>query len=203
MVLNNLAGTNRGRHLCRVKPSYTFLAYNEIYQSYSLLTEEDVKFCVGHKIVVCQVRRAIYATDALTCESSLFFQKPEARRLCPRQVTWNPSTPVWKRYETHANLTASHVSIYGAAGTDQQRCGTPGKRYGTQRFGMLAGESTVPHSGAAHRIHRGRRQRRGVHPRTTGSGGRARDERPEGNSTGADQTVGPPAFAATHPTLYG
>jgi hypothetical protein len=36
---------------------------------------------------------------------------------------------------------------------------------------MLAGESTVPHSGAAQWIHRGRRQRRGVHPRPTGSGG--------------------------------
>ena len=186
------------------KPTYTFLVYNQIYQSYSVLTEEEVNLCVGHKIVVFPVRRAIvYVTDVITCESSLFFQKPEARRLCPRQVTWNPSTPIWKRHETTwlYHMPAPQPDTFECV---EHRGGTPGKRYGAQCFVMLPGESTVPHSRAACWNHRGRRQRRGdVHPRTTGNGGGARNERLEGNCTGPDQTVGPPSLAAPHPTLYG
>ena len=100
------------------KPTYTFLAYNQIYQSYSLLTEEEMKLCVGqNKIVVCPVRKAIYATDVLTCESS-----PEPGG----EAVMSQTGYLESQYThleaarddvaiAHANPTTSHVPMCGAS----------------------------------------------------------------------------------------
>ena len=56
-------------------------------------------------------RQAIYGRNILTCESSLYFQRDEARTLCSQRILPRDFTPIFIRH--------SHYWIYSFSGKQQ------------------------------------------------------------------------------------
>jgi hypothetical protein len=67
-----------------------YLVLDDSNQHFLLWRELDVKKCRGENIVICPTDTLMYSRGVLTCESSLYFQRHEARTLCTRHIiSWN------------------------------------------------------------------------------------------------------------------
>jgi len=67
-------------------------------QRFLLWKETDVKECRGKGIMICPVGKPIYGRNVLTCESSLYFQRDEARTLCSRRTLPQNFAPIFIRH---------------------------------------------------------------------------------------------------------
>jgi hypothetical protein len=61
---------------------YDNLVLDDTNQRLLLWKEADLKKCQGKSITICPVDKPIYGSNVLTCESSLYFRRDEARTLC-------------------------------------------------------------------------------------------------------------------------
>jgi len=76
--------------------------YNNLVLDYSnqhflLWKEADIKKCRGKGIMVCPADKPIYGRNILTCESSLYFQRDEAKTLYSRRISPQNFAPVFIR----------------------------------------------------------------------------------------------------------
>ena len=63
-----------------------------------LFTEADYKGCEKGSITICAATTAVYNTQALKCEASLFFKSEGANRLCRRKLIFHHLTPFLQRH---------------------------------------------------------------------------------------------------------
>jgi hypothetical protein len=63
---------------------YFALVYNK--RHYLRLTQTDVQRCYETQVTICPADYTVFSTAVNTCESSLFFQRVEARTLCNRRL---------------------------------------------------------------------------------------------------------------------
>jgi hypothetical protein len=80
---------------------YDNLVLGDSNQHFLLWKELDIKKCRGKGIMVCPENEPIYGRNVLTCESSLYFQRDEARTLCSRQILPQNFAPIFIR-RSHA-----------------------------------------------------------------------------------------------------
>jgi len=77
---------------------YAFFALQHSRRSYLLLTEADYSRCDKGSITICPAESAVYSSQSLKCESSLFFQTDNANRLCRQKLIFQHRTPFLQRY---------------------------------------------------------------------------------------------------------
>ena len=77
---------------------YAFFALQHSRRSYLLLTEADYSRCDKGSITICPAETAVYSSQSLKGESSLFFQTENANRLCRRKLVFQHRTPFLQRY---------------------------------------------------------------------------------------------------------
>ena len=87
------------------------LVLDDPNQRILLWKEADIKKCRGNGIMICPVDKPICGRNVLTCESSLYFQKDEARNVCRRRILPRNFAPVFIRH--------SHDWIYSFSGKQQ------------------------------------------------------------------------------------
>jgi len=76
---------------------YAFFALQHNRRSYLLLTEADNSRCDKEGITICPAETAVYNSQPLTCESSLFSQTENVNRLCRRKLIFHHRTPFLQR----------------------------------------------------------------------------------------------------------
>jgi len=77
---------------------YALFALKHRRRSYLLLTEADYSRCDKGSITICPAETAMYSSQSLNCESSLFFQTENANCLCRRYLIFQHRTPFLQRY---------------------------------------------------------------------------------------------------------
>jgi len=77
---------------------YFRLSYNQ--HDFILLTEADLSHCKINSITVCPADVAVYNSQTLNCESSLFFQTVTNQHMCRRSLLLNHQTPTLRRHKT-------------------------------------------------------------------------------------------------------
>lgn len=87
------------------------LVLDDSNQRFLLWKETDVRKCRGKGIMICPADKPIYGRSILTCESSLYFQRDEARTLCTRRILPQNFAPIFIRH--------SHDWIYSFSGKQQ------------------------------------------------------------------------------------
>jgi hypothetical protein len=90
---------------------YDNLVLDDSNQRFLLWKEADIKKCRGKSIMICPADKPIYGRNVLTCESSLYFQRDEARTLCSRRILPQNYAPILIRH--------SHDWIYSFNGQQQ------------------------------------------------------------------------------------
>jgi len=65
---------------------YPYTGIDGIQRNYILLTETELKLCTESGITMCPANRAIFSTQVITCETSLFFQTPDSHSLCQKRL---------------------------------------------------------------------------------------------------------------------
>jgi len=90
---------------------YDNLVLNDSNQRFLLWKEADIKKCVGKGIMICLAAKPIYGRSVQNCESSLYFQRDEARTLCSRWILPQNFAPIFIRH--------SHDWIYSFSGKQQ------------------------------------------------------------------------------------
>jgi hypothetical protein len=73
---------------------YENLVLDDSNQRFLLWNEADIRKCKGKNIMVCPVDRPVFSRNVLTCESSLYFQRNEARTLCSRRIVAPNFAPI-------------------------------------------------------------------------------------------------------------
>jgi len=87
------------------------LVLDDSNQRFLLWKEADIKKCRGKSIMVCPADKPIYGRNVLTCETSLFFQRDEARTVCSRRILPQNFAPVL--------IPHHHDWIYSFSGKQQ------------------------------------------------------------------------------------
>ena len=77
---------------------YNNLVLDDSNQRFLLWKEADIKKCRGKGIMTCPADKPIYGRNVLTCESSLYFQRDEARTLCSRRILPQNFVPIFIRH---------------------------------------------------------------------------------------------------------
>jgi hypothetical protein len=80
----------------KMETEYPYLVLNLQSQRLMRWTTNDIHQCRGDNFLVCPADSILISTTVLTCETSLYFQKSEARKLCSRQII-SHFTPVFIR----------------------------------------------------------------------------------------------------------
>ena len=79
---------------------FLYFGLDNIQRNYILFTEADLSYCSKGSITVCPANTAIYSTQVVTCESSLFFQTADAHNLCRRKLLLHYRTPTLRRHDS-------------------------------------------------------------------------------------------------------
>jgi hypothetical protein len=74
--------------------------------------EADIKKCRG-KGIICPADRPIYGRSVLTCETSLYFQKDEARTACSRRILFDTPRTGYKASVVNSKWIFSVVRTPG------------------------------------------------------------------------------------------
>ena len=90
---------------------YDNLVLDDSNQRFLLWKEADIRKCRGKGIMICPADKLIYGWNVLTCESSSYFQRDEARTLCSRRILPQNFAPIFIRH--------SHAWIYSFSGKQQ------------------------------------------------------------------------------------
>jgi len=77
---------------------YDNLVLDDSNQRFLLWKEADLKKCREKGIVICPADKPIYGRNFLTCESSIYFQRDEARTLCSRRILTQNLAPIFIRH---------------------------------------------------------------------------------------------------------
>jgi hypothetical protein len=77
---------------------YDNLVPDDFNQRVLLWENADFKNCRGKGITICPEDKPIYSRNVLTCESSLYFQRDEARTLCSRRILPQNFAPIFIRH---------------------------------------------------------------------------------------------------------
>jgi hypothetical protein len=89
--------SNLGNYI-QLTAEYDNLVLDDSNQRFLLWKEADIKKCRGKGIVICPADTPIYGRNVLTCESSLYFQRNEARTLCSRRILQQNFAPILIRH---------------------------------------------------------------------------------------------------------
>jgi len=74
------------------------LVLDDSNQRFLLWKETDIQKCRGKGIMICPADKPVYGRNIITCESSLYFQRDEARTLCIRKILPQNFAPVFIRH---------------------------------------------------------------------------------------------------------
>ena len=77
---------------------YDNLVLDNSNQRFLLWKEADLKKCRGKGVMICPADKPIYGRYVLNCESSLHFQRDEARTLCSRRILPQNFAPMLIRH---------------------------------------------------------------------------------------------------------
>jgi hypothetical protein len=77
---------------------HAYFGLNENQRDYLLFTEAQYSRCTKGSIVICPANTAIYHSQTLTCEASLFFQNPNSVHLCQKKLLLRHLTPTLQRH---------------------------------------------------------------------------------------------------------
>jgi hypothetical protein len=81
-------------------PDFLYFGIDHIQRNYILLTEVEFSYCTRGSLAICSANKAIYSSQMITCETSLFFQKTDSLELCRRRLLLHHTTPLLQRYDT-------------------------------------------------------------------------------------------------------
>jgi hypothetical protein len=84
--------------LVEIRLDYGYFAIDHVQRNYILFTDMELRDCMRGSITVCHADRAVYSTQELTCESSLYLQKAGTHNLCRRRLLLNYETPTLQRH---------------------------------------------------------------------------------------------------------
>jgi len=87
---------------------YDNLVLDDSNQRFFLWKEADIKKCRRKGVMICSADKPVYGRNVLTCESSLYFQRDEARTLRSRRILPQNLAPIFIRH--------SHAWIYSFSG---------------------------------------------------------------------------------------
>jgi len=90
---------------------YESLVLDDSNHLFLLWKEAGIKKCRGKGVMMCPADRPIYGKNFLTCESSLYFLRDEARTLCSRRIVPQIFAPIF--------ILHSHNWIYSFSGKEQ------------------------------------------------------------------------------------
>jgi hypothetical protein len=77
---------------------YEYLVLDDSNQRFLLWNEANLKRCKGKGVTLCPVDIPVFSRNVLTCESSLYFQRDEARTLCSRRMVQPNFAPILIRH---------------------------------------------------------------------------------------------------------
>jgi hypothetical protein len=96
-----------GDRFAQYSLDFLYFGLDNIQRNYILFTEADLSYCSKTSITVCPANKAIYSTQIVTCESSLFFQTTDDHSLCRRKLLLHYRTPTLQR---HGSVWVYHLS---------------------------------------------------------------------------------------------
>jgi hypothetical protein len=77
---------------------YTYFGLNDNQRDYIFLTEAQYNYCAKGSLVMCPAYTAVYHSQTLNCEASLFFQNTDNFRLFQRKLLLQYQTPILQRH---------------------------------------------------------------------------------------------------------
>jgi len=86
--------------LVKYSIEFPYFCLSDNQHNFMLLTEADLCHCKINGITVCPSDVAIYNSQTLNCESSLFFQTVTNQQMCRRSLLLNHQNPTLRRHKT-------------------------------------------------------------------------------------------------------
>lgn len=77
---------------------YSYFALQHSRRVYTLFTEADYKRCSRESITICPEETAVYRSQSLICEVSLFFPTESTYRVCRRKLIFHHQTSFLQRH---------------------------------------------------------------------------------------------------------
>jgi hypothetical protein len=121
---------------------YPYLAIQVSQQGYIHFAEKDYSNCVLSSITVCPFDSAIFNTQRLTCEASLFVQSPNSQHLCKRNLLLN--------YQQSTMIQHRNVWIYHFPTPRQLSLRCPGNEASPPRTQVLLNAGLLFNASACH-----------------------------------------------------
>jgi hypothetical protein len=121
---------------------YPYLAIQVSQHGYIPFTEKDYSQCVTSSITVCPLDSAIFNTQRLTCEASLFFQSPNSQQLCKRNLLLN--------YQRSTMIQHRNMWIYHFPTPRQLTVRCPGNEASPPRTQVLVNAGLLINASACH-----------------------------------------------------
>jgi len=121
---------------------YLYLAIQSSQHGYIPFTEKDYSKSVTSSITVCPLDSAIFNTKRLTSTASLFFQSPNRRQLCKRNLLFN--------YQQSTLIQHRNDRIYHFPTPRQLTLCCPGKEATPPRTQILVNAGLLFNASACH-----------------------------------------------------
>ena len=86
--------------LIRYQIDFPYFGLNHNQHDYVLLNEADLHRCTVSTTTVCPANMAVYSTQIVSCESSLFFQTADNYRVCQKSLIVSLSMPTLLSHES-------------------------------------------------------------------------------------------------------